>query len=163
MKTTKLLIGISGAVLAMAAFAAPAPAQVSGGTTRDDGGRGVILKVVHPIIFDHEVADPNPILRRHLRILADGAATLVEGSGPDLRVIKGRVKPADMAALEDLAAQLDQPGDVTTGAAADGSDAGGTTLTVGLLKVRRHVVMGRPVARMLARRLEQIALKLAAE
>jgi hypothetical protein len=159
MKTMKLSIGICGALMAMAAFAAPAPAQVSGGTSGGGGG-GVITRVLRPIIYDHEAAAPSPI-RRHLKIGADGAATLVEVSGPNRRVVKGVVAPADMADLEALAAQLDQPGDVTAGAAAD--DDGGTTLTVGLLKVRLHVTMARPAGRMLARRLDRIAAKLAAE
>jgi hypothetical protein len=161
MKTTKLAIGICGAVMAMAALAAPAPAQVSKGTDGRGGGGGVLTHVLRPIIYDYETAAPNPVHRRHLKILADGTATLADTAGARIRVLKRRIRPADMAELDALAAKLGGPGDVSTGLASDGPPD--PKLTIGLVGVRRHVVMGRPVSRMLVRKLEQIAAELAGE
>jgi hypothetical protein len=96
MKTMKLATGICGAVLAMAALAAPAPAQVTRGT---DGNGRVTTRILHPIVYDYEVAAPGAVHRRHLEILADGAATLGDTAGAKIRVFKRRLEPADLAEL----------------------------------------------------------------
>lgn len=166
MKTTKLAIGIGGAVMAMVAFAATAPAQVgAGGSKGTIGGGGVITRLTRPIVYDYETLAPSPVRARHLMIAPDGGATLVDVVGSRRRVVTGHLAPADLAAVRAMAAKLLLPaqpgGDVSTGAAADGA-AGRRLLTmsIGPLAIR-HDALALPVGRMISQRLDRIAAELA--
>jgi hypothetical protein len=170
MKTTKLAIGIGGAVMAMVAFAAPAPAQAgAGGSTGTvgGGGGGVFTRLTRPIIYDYEKLTPNPVRRVHLMIAADGSATLVDEVGARRRVLMGHLTPADRVAIRSLAAKLlvpIQPGDdVSTGAAAgDLASRRVLTMRIGPLAIRHDAAMALPAGRMVSQRLDQIVAWLAA-
>lgn len=166
MKTTKLAIGIGGAVMAMVALAAPSPAQVAGGGSAGGGSRGgVITRLTKPIIYDYEAAPaapaPNPVRRRHLTVHADGAATLVEEFGGRRRVVFGHVAPADLDVLAAAAKQLMLPGGASTGTA-DGGDRRVLKMRLGPMVIHRDP-LDRPIGRMVIGRLDRIAESLAAK
>jgi len=161
MKTMKLAIGIGGAVMAMAALAASSPAQVAGGGAAGGGGRGVITRLIRPIIYEYDTMAPNPVRRRHLTVHADGAATLVDQIGARRRVVFGHLPPAEVDALAAAAAGLALPGGASTGTAKDG------VRRVIVLKLGPMAIpsdpMESPVGRLVVRRFERIVETLAAK